>query len=170
MRNSNRHNLVLDEGNNNIPFSAVKEIYKYELFVTNLSLHTDLNVIKSHLRDVLNTEVILKPFRKEGAICLSLGLFFSSEFNNLDMKMPGIWPKGTAIYKWDANRSTYHGNQHNNRTGRNQQGSVSAQGNGNGSSVTPRQNSSQYQNNQRPNNGGFRYKYPDQQRLHDQYV
>ena len=162
--------MVLDEGNNNIPFSAVKEIHKYELYVTNLSLHTDLNVIKSHLRDKLNTEVFLKPFRKEGAVCLSIGVFFSSEFDNLDIKSPSLWPFGTAVYKWDANRSTHHGNHRSSGTGRNQTGSVSAQGNGHRSSVNPRQNSSQHQNNQRPYNGGFRYRYPDQQRLHDQHV
>ena len=155
--------MVLDQGNVNIPFSAVKEINKYELYVTNLSLDTDLNVIKRHLRDKLKTEVFLKPFKKEGALCLSLGVFFSSEFDNLDIKSPSLWPYGTAIYRWDANRRSI-GN------GRNQPGSVSAQGNGHPSSVNPRQNSSQYQNKQRPYNGGYKYRFPDQQRLHDQYV
>ena len=161
---------MLDEGSTNIPFSAVKEINRYELFVTNLSLHTDLNVIKNHLCGILNTEVFLKPFRKEGAKCLSLGVFFSSEYDNLDLKMPGIWPIGTAVYKWDANRNTYAGNRRYNGTGRNQPGSVSVQGYRHRSAELPSQSSSHSQNNQRPYNRGYNYRYPDQQLLHDQYV
>ena len=70
----------------------------------------------------------------------------------------------------DANRSTYPGNRRSIGAGRKQSGSASTQGNGHRSSVNPRQNSSQHQNNQLPYNGGYRYRFPDQQLLHDKYV
>ena len=45
----NRQNVILDEGNRSIPFSAIKELHKYEVFVTNIHPTTNLEHIKRHL-------------------------------------------------------------------------------------------------------------------------
>ncbi len=138
--------MVLDEGGTNIPFSAIKEINKYELYVTNLSLDTDVNIIKRHVSNMLGTsDVTVKSIRKEGDSCLSCGIFFSSKYDNLDVEMPGLWPRGTTIYKWDHNRMGHYGNRRNNGPGRNNQGRSSAQGQRHQSTVNQGQNGSRTQ-------------------------
>ena len=84
--------------------------------------------------------------------------------------MPGLWPRGTAIYKWDHNRSGYFGNRRISGPDRNNRGSVSAQGQRQQYSVNSGQNGSQSHYQQRHTEREYRYRFPDQQRLHDQYT
>ena len=168
IRNNQARNMILEQGSNNIPFTAVRKMHKYELFVTNLSSETDTATIKRHISDKLGTEVFIKPMSKVGAQCLSFGLFFSSEYDNLNMKMTGLWPVGTEIYKWDVNRSNYSGTRRNNGSGRNYQGRFSGNRNRNNSSANARSGAQQGQYSQ--GTSGYRYRYADQQRLHDQHL
>lgn len=148
LRDKQQRNVVLDEGSNSIPFTAVREIHKYELFVTNVSKGTDVNIIKRHVCNMMGTtDVSIKIVSKENAKCLSFGLFFSSECDNLNVKMPGLWPKGTAIYKWSPGRDV--------GTNRQSQGRVSARGQRYGRRPFGRDNS---------------YYSPERQRLRDQYA
>ena len=99
----NRQNVILDEGNRNIPFSAIKELHKYEVFVTNILPTTDLEHIKRHLSSMLHTrDIVLKPMSKNNASSLSFGLFCRSDRDDLNFKLPGLWPAGTGVYKWKA--------------------------------------------------------------------
>ena len=84
--------------------------------------------------------------------------------------MPGLWPKGTSIYRWIPNRGGYSGNRRNNGTDRNYQGRGNAQGQGHRSPAFQGRNITQEQGQYRPAERDYRYRYPDQQRLHDQYV
>ena len=154
--------MILEQGSNNIPFTAVRKMHKYELFVTNSSGETDTATIKRHISDNF------QPMSKVGAQCLSFGLFFSSEYDNLNMKMTGLWPVGTEICKWDVNRSNYSGNRRNNGSGRNYQGGFSGHRNLNNSSANSRSGAQQGQYSQ--GTSGYRYRYADQQRLHDQHL
>ena len=90
--------MILNDGGSEIPFTANKAIYKYEAFITNLSLNTDEDVMKAHISRTLGVDVTLKPLRRAGITYLSFGLFFSSEFDNIDLRKPGLWPIGTGIY------------------------------------------------------------------------
>ena len=74
--------MILEQGNTNIPFTAVRNMYKYELFVTNISCETGIDTIKQHISAMLGAEVSIKLMSKAGASCLSFGLLFSSEFDN----------------------------------------------------------------------------------------
>ena len=168
IRNNQARNMILEQGSNNIPFTAVRKMHKYELFVTNLSSATDTATIKRHISDKLGTEVFIKPMSKVGAQCLSFGLFFSSEYDNLNMKMTGLWPVGTEIYKWDVSRSNYSGTRRNNGSGRNYQGRFSGHRKRNNSSANARSGAQQGQYSQ--GTSGYRYRYADQQRLHDQHL
>ena len=106
---------------------------------------------------------------KVGASCLSFGLFFSSEFDNLNMKMPGLWPVGTEIYKWDVNRRGYAGNRRNTGYGSNYQGSISRNGQRHHYQAN-RSNRGTQQRQFSQATRDYRYRSPDQQPLHDQYV
>ena len=160
--------MILEQGNTNIPFAAVRNMYKYELFVTNISCETSIDTIKQHISAMLGAEVSIKLMSKAGASCLSFGLFFSSEFDNLNMKMPGLWPVGTEIYKWDVNRKSSSGSHRNNGSGRSYQGRFSARRYGHNASANARSGAQQGHYSQGPR--GYRYRYPDQQRLHDQHL
>ena len=160
IKSNQKRSMILDQGSNIIPFSAVKDMHKYELFITNLSLDTDIEVMKIHISGKLGTDISIKPMRKVGAKCLSIGLFFSSEYDNLNMKMPGLWPVGTEVYKWDINRSSYSGNRRNHT-----RGSVSAHGQSHQSPGNDRQNDAQRRQNTSATSG-YRRRYP---RLRDQF-
>ena len=71
--------------------------------MTYITPESDLSVIKNHIANKLNTnEVFLKPMYKHGARYLSFGLFCRSERDDLDLRMRGLWPRGTMIYKWNS--------------------------------------------------------------------
>ena len=163
-------NIILNDGGTDIPFSANKAMYKYEAFITNLSLDTDENVMKMHISRMLDAEVFLKPFRKVGASYLSFGLFLSSESDNLDLKMPGLWPIGTGIYNWNGSRGGYYGYRRSNGAERFYQGSASANGQGHGPSENQIHNRAPRQGQYRPAIGEYRFTRPDQIRLHNQHV
>ena len=62
------------------------------------------------------------PLSKQGARFISVGLYCTSEREDLDLKMPGLWPKYTKIYKWKANaRNRRSGNRMKHNTHQNQQ-------------------------------------------------
>ena len=152
-----KRNVILDDGNEDIPFSAAKDIFKYEAFVTNIEKGTNLSDIKSHAARKLQTsEIFLKPMSKPGASYISFGFFCRSEKNDLNLKMRGLWPKYTRIYKWNSKArdteasSRVTSSDIRRRSGDNQ-----------GS----RYNTSQY-------NATDRYRLPrnDQRRLHSQHV
>ena len=74
-----------------------------------------MEVIKNHVSRKLGTNVFLTPLSKEGAPFLSFGLYCRSERDDLDFKMPNLWPDGTQIYKWRTNRHNRRfgsGNRH----------------------------------------------------------
>ena len=127
VRNNSR-NIIMDQGESNIPFEASTKIHKYALFVTNIALGTDVKVMKQWLSQKLQTDVVLKSMSREGAQWLSFGLFFNSEHENLNLKMPGLWPMGTEIYKWVENRDGYIGTRHNGNGRNNYRGGFSARG------------------------------------------
>ena len=169
VRNNSR-NIIRDEGENDIPFQASTNIHKYALFITNIALGTDVNVMKQWLSRKLNADVVLKSMSREGAQCLSFGLFFNSEHENLNMKMPGLWPMGTEIYKWVENREGLFGTRRNGNGRNNSRGGFSARGQYHQTATHVAQNHPQGQGQHRPGAGNFSYKYHDQQRLHAQYV
>ena len=162
LRKKQRKNVIIDDGNEDIPFSAVRELYSYEAFVTDIDPISDIDQIKDHLKRKLGTnEVFLRPMNRPDATYLSFGVFCRSSRNNLDLRMPGLWPRGTRIFKWNSKgRGGRVGNQ--------------ASGRQNHHSTHGRQrnhNRSSYRQDQRNNSANnYRFRYPDQQRLHDQHV
>ena len=103
LKKKQKKNIILDQGDEDIPFTATREFFKYELFVTNLSSEAKIEDIKSHLSKKLGTDdIFLKPMSKSAAPYLSLGVFCRSQRNDLDFRMPGLWPRNTMIYKWNS--------------------------------------------------------------------
>ena len=157
-----RKNVIIDDGDEDIPFSAVRELYSYEAFVTDIDPISNIEEIKEHLKRKLGTnEVFLRPMSRSDATYLSFGVFCRSSRNNLDLRMPGLWPRNTRIYKWNSKgragrvsnpsngRQIYHSSHGRQRS----------------------HNRSSYRQNQRNRSANnYRYRYPDQQRLHNQHV
>ena len=103
MRKKLKKNIIIDDGDEDIPFSAKRELYRYEAFISNIDPFTDIEDIKEHLKRKLRTdEVYLKLMSKSDADYLSFGVFCRSTRDNLDLRMPGLWPRGTRIYKWNS--------------------------------------------------------------------
>ena len=93
----------MEEGDEVIPFSAMRELCIYESFVTNIAPRTNIDEIKSHLKRKLCTDNIsIKIMTKNDAPSISFGLFVRSERDTLDFKMPGLWPRGIRVYKWNT--------------------------------------------------------------------
>ena len=85
LKRKQKNNIILDEGEGDIPFSATREFFKYELFVTNLNSNAKIEDIKSHLVRLLCTEdIFIKPMSKLSAPYLSLGVFVKSESSDLN--------------------------------------------------------------------------------------
>ena len=159
IRKKRMENMIVEVGEEAIPFNAIKEIFKYEFFVTHIHPDEDIEVIKRHVCGKLGIDVIFRCLSKRGAPWLSFGVFCSSESDSLDFKLPGLWPRGTMIYKWKQRTDT---GRYVNHPSTNQGYSATPQRGGGG----------RYQHRRRlQNNGPNMYKYPsaDQQRLHDQY-
>ena len=75
LKKKQKRNIILDEGEGNIPFSATREFYKYEAFVTNLRSDARIDAIKGHLVRKLGTDdVFIKQMSKSSAPYLSLGV------------------------------------------------------------------------------------------------
>ena len=145
--------MIVEEGDEVIPFSAMRELCIYEVFVTNIAPGQNIDNIKNHLKRKLCTDNIsIKIMTKNDAPSISFGLFVRSESDTLNFRMPGLFPKGTGVYKWNTRAgegrvptrpARYHdrstrGNNHNGQSN---------------SAVS-----------------SYSYPYPDQQRLHDQNV
>ena len=47
LKKKQKRNVILDDGNEDIPFSAAKDLFKYEAFVTNIEKGTNLSDVKS---------------------------------------------------------------------------------------------------------------------------
>ena len=163
LRKKQKKNTIIDDGNEDIPFTAMRELYSYEAFVTNIDPLSDIEDIKGHLKRKLCTdEVYLKPMSKSDAKYFSFGIFCRSRRDNLDLRMPGLWPRGTRIYKWNSKASVGRvGNQTtSNHSHHPSHGSQRSYPNG----------SSHRQGHQNMSANNYRYRSPDQQRLHDQHV
>ena len=91
--------MVQNGGDEAIPFSAIK-VYEYKAFVTHIRTDADLEVIRRHVSTKLRSKVTLTLVSKQGAPFLSLRVHCISERDDLDLKMPGLWPDSTFIYKW----------------------------------------------------------------------
>ena len=158
LRKKQKKNIIIDDGDEDIPFTAKRELYRYEAFISNIDPFTDIEDIKGHLKRKLRTdEVYLKPMSKSDADYLSFGVFCRSTRDNLDLRMPGLWPRGTRIYKWNSKARIGRVNNHmtGNLTHHTARGSRRSS-----------QHGSTHRNNSANN---YRYRYPDQQRLHDQH-
>ena len=162
LRKKQKKNIILDDGDEDIPFSAKRELYSYEAYITNIDPLANIEDIKGHLKRKLCTdEVYLKPLSKTDADYLSFGIFCRSRRDNLDLRMHGLWPRGTRIYKWNpkarvgrvdnyaAGNSTHHPACGSHRSSQNR--------------------SSYRQRHHYNSENNYRYRYPDQQRLHDQH-
>ena len=162
LRKKQKKNIIIDDGDEDIPFSAMRELYSYEAFISNIDPFTEIEDIKRHLKRKLRTdEVYLKPMSKSDADYLSFGVFCRSTSDNLDLRMPGLWPRGTRIYKWNSKARVGRVNNHmtGNLTHHFARGSRRSSQHGSSHRQRP-------QNNKANN---YRYRYPDQQRLHDQH-
>ena len=84
-----------------IPFSALRESYKYRAHVTNLSPDCDIDAVASHIRTKLGVNANIKIVSRQGSSALSLMVMFSSASDTLDLRMSGLWPKGTLVSKWN---------------------------------------------------------------------
>ena len=56
----NKHTVVQDESDNGIPFSAVKEVYRYQAFVSRLSPHSDVAAMTRYINNKLKVNATLK--------------------------------------------------------------------------------------------------------------
>ena len=149
--------MIVEEGDEVIPFSAMRELCIYEAFVTNIAPCQNIDEIKSHLkRKLCSDNISIKIMTKNDAPSISFGLFVKSERDTLDFRMPVLWTRGTRICNWNTKageervftqttryqgRSNTHGTRGNNYNGP-QNSAVS----------------------------NYSYPYPDQQRLHNQNV
>ena len=166
LKKKQRRNIILDEDDGSIPFSATKDLFKYEMFVTSISRDSKVEDIKSHLITKLGTDDIsIKPMSKYTASYLSFGVFCRSEKKDLDLKMPGLWPKGTRIYKWNskAGDTRITNRVHSSQSQERSRGSNG----GRGSYYRQDYHGNDVQRNDYKDN--YRYRYPDQQRLNNQY-
>ena len=167
LKKRQKKNIILNEEDEEIPFTATREFFKYELFVTNLSPDARIEEIKSHLAKKLGTEdIFIKPMSKREAPYLSMGVFCRSQRNDLDFRMPGLWPRNTMIYKWNSKGGDTRGSNQ----GVSYQGHSRYRGSPRASNRSHLQG---YQDNDgRRNNAanGYIYRTSEQQRLHDQYV
>ena len=103
LKKKQKRNVILDDSEEEIPFSAIRDMYKYEAFVTNIHPDADLNEIKGHIARKLDiNDIYIKPMSRTGAPYLSFGLFCKSQRGDLNLKMRGLWPKYTKIYKWNS--------------------------------------------------------------------
>ena len=107
----NKHTVVQDEGDGGIPFSAVKEVYRYKAFVSRLSPHSDVDAMTRYINDRLKVNAMIKVVSKPNAPVLSVMLFCTSESNALDLKMPGLWPRGTLIDSFKPKNKRKYGNK-----------------------------------------------------------
>ena len=85
------------DGDANIPFAALKESFRYQAFVTNLSPSCSVDAIKGHVNSKLGVNAVIKPVSPAGAPYLSLILLCTSESDKLDLRMDGLWPRGTIV-------------------------------------------------------------------------
>ena len=115
MKNS-KQVTVEEEGGAGIPFSALKDIFKYRASVTNLCPNTNVETIKNHINSKLRVNALVKSVSPVGAPYLSLILLFTSESDTLDLRMTGLWPKGTVIKQCiPPNQRKKYGNKINQR-------------------------------------------------------
>ena len=166
---------VEDEGGVGIPFSALKELYKYKAFITNLSPDSNVDTIKSHINTKLGVNTLLKTVSPEGAPYLSLILICTSDSDSLDLRKAGLWPRGTVIkqcipfnhkkkYANKNNQGTAPGGrmQRNNHQVHNQQGHNNQQRHGHSSRFVS-------QRNQDDSNRTIQ-RNREQQNIHDQWI
>ena len=162
-----KQNVILDDGDGDIPFSAMKEQYKYAAFVTKINPNADIERIRSHVTRLLTAhdtsvrDISIKPKTLPGSSWLSFGLFCKSDKDDIDLRMTGLWPKGTKVDKWKSkgadSRTGHSGAQYNRGSQYNRQ-SPHTQGSHN------------YNTNDGNAADGFNFTRPDQLLLHSQHV
>ena len=163
---------VEEEGGAGIPFSALRELFRYKAYVTNLSPNTNIETIGRHINSKLEVNTRIKTVSPSGAPHLSLILMFTSESDTLDLKMTGLWPKGTIIEKCiPLNQRKRNGRRSNHGTM--PRGSDHRQGNHYHQGPTNQQgysyrSRSDYSRNQEGGNS-FVHATPDQNRIRQQW-
>ena len=78
------------EGGHGIPFSALKEKFRYKAYITNLSPNSNIESIKSHIDMKLGVNTSIKTVSPTDASYLSVILMFTSEESTLDLRMAGL--------------------------------------------------------------------------------
>ena len=96
VKNAKQVSVSMD-GDANIPFAALKESFRYKAFVTNLSPSCSVDAIKGHVNSKLGVNAVIKPVSPAGAPYLSLILLCTSESDKLDLRMAGLWLRGTIV-------------------------------------------------------------------------
>ena len=160
-----KQNVILEDGDGDIPFSAMKEQYNYAAFVTNINPTADIGRIRSHITRLLTAhdnsvrDISIRPMTMPGSSWLSFGLFCKSDKDDIDLQMTGLWPKGTKVNKWrfkgPDTRTGYSGAHYNRGSQYNRQ-----------SDVTQGPRNSNINDGNAAN--GFNFIRPDQILLHSQ--
>ena len=107
-------------------------IRSFKAFVSKLSPNSDLDSINRHINSILRVNAHLKVVSQPGAPALSIILDCTTNTDSLDLRMPGLWPKGTCLVKWrpppSYNNNHRHGvNGTGQARGQNQHGQYSRQ-------------------------------------------
>ena len=119
----NKRAYIQDEGEEDIPFSAIQETFRFKAFISKLSPNDDIGLINRHINRKLGVNANLKVVSKTGAPALSIILDCTTNTDSLNLRMPGLWPKGTCLVKWRPPPS--YNNNH--RQGVNGNGQASGQ-------------------------------------------
>ena len=64
-------------------------------------MHTLIDTISSHISSKLGVKANIRIVSRLGARALSLFVMFSSDSDTLDLRMAGLWPRGTLVSKWN---------------------------------------------------------------------
>ena len=162
----NKRAYIRDEGGEDIPFSAIQETFRFKAFISKISPNEDIGLINSHINRKLGVNANLKVVSQPGAPALSIILDCTTNTDSLNLRMPGLWPKGTCIVKWRPPPSFNHNprqaaNGTGQASGQNQHGRYGRQYNVNSNRSSTPQNVDVGSN--------YVHRYPDQQRLNQQW-
>ena len=160
-----KKSYVQDEGDDIIPFTAIRETYRYKAFVTRLSPDNDIEAMRRHINSKLGVTASIKVMSKQDDPVLTISVYCTSEYDTLDFKMPGLWPRGTGVFTWkptskNGNNYEHNDNGHVPTGGRNQRSGPRQGNNGRNRSSSPRN---------REYGNGYEYEYADQRRLNGQW-
>ena len=162
----NKRAYIQDEGEDDIPFSAIQETFRFKAFISKISPNDDIGLINRHINRKLGVNANLKVVSQPGAPALSIILDCTTNTDSLNLRMPGLWPKGTCIVKWrpppSFNNNPRQGvNGTGQASGQNQHGRYGQQFNVNSNRSSTPQNVDLGSN--------YVHRYPDQRRLNQQW-